>query len=133
MTETTRQHPMPRPATPSEVIGQLSRCLTAGDVPAALALYEPEAAFLPQPGQRIHGLDAIREALEGFTALRPTLTGEIEQVIEAGGTALVANRWTLDGTRPDDGSAVHFGGLSADVLRRRGDGTWGILIDNPWG
>jgi hypothetical protein len=22
---------------------------------------------------------------------------------------------------------------SADVLRRRGDGSWGIVIDDPWG
>ena len=87
----------------------------------------------PKPGQRIEGLTAIREALEGFAALRPTLTGEIERVIEAGDTALVLNRWTLEGVRPDDGSAVQLGGLSADVLRRHDDGTWGILIDNPWG
>ena len=133
MTETTRQHPMPRPATPSEVIEQLSRCLTAGDVSGAVALYEPEAAFAPEPGRLIHGPDAIREALEGFARLRPTLTGEIEKVIEAGDTALVLNRWTLEGSRPDNGAPVQTGGLSADVLRRRGDGTWGILIDNPWG
>jgi ketosteroid isomerase-like protein len=44
----------------------------------------------------------------------------------------VANRWTLAGTRPD-GAAIEMKGVSADVLRRRADGSWGIVIDDPWG
>jgi hypothetical protein len=26
-----------------------------------------------------------------------------------------------------------MGGLSADVMRRRPDGSWRVLIDDPWG
>jgi hypothetical protein len=44
----------------------------------------------------------------------------------------VLNAWTLDGTTPD-GIPLHLNGTSADVLRRRPDGTWGLLIDDPWG
>ena len=44
----------------------------------------------------------------------------------------MANRWTLAGTRPD-GAAIEMKGVSADVLRRRADGSWGIVIDDPWG
>jgi ketosteroid isomerase-like protein len=28
---------------------------------------------------------------------------------------------------------VKMGGRSADVLRRQGDGSWRVLIDDPWG
>lgn len=106
--------------------------LAAGDLDGALALYEPEATFAPQPGQQVTGLEAIRAALEQFAALRPTLTGEVEKVLEAGDVALVTNRWTLRGTGPD-GAPLEMAGVSADVMRRRPDGTWGILIDDPWG
>ena len=60
------------------------------------------------------------------------MTGEIQGVLLAGETALVANRWSLTGTQPD-GSAIELAGVSADVLRRRDDGCWGIVIDDPWG
>ena len=117
---------------PTQVIERFAELLSAGDVPAALALYEPDAAFVVQPGTTVTGRDAIGEALEGFAALRPVLTGVVEQVVEAGDVALVANRWELDGTGPD-GAPVRMNGRSADVLRRGADGRWRIVIDDPWG
>jgi ketosteroid isomerase-like protein len=64
--------------------------------------------------------------------MSPRMAGSIEKVLEAGDTALVANRWRLTGTAAD-GSPIEMAGTSADVLRRRTDGSWGILIDDPWG
>jgi ketosteroid isomerase-like protein len=51
--------------------------------------------------------------------------------MEAGGVALVVNRWSLRGQGPE--GPVEMGGRSADVLRRQGDGSWRVLIDDPWG
>jgi uncharacterized protein (TIGR02246 family) len=116
----------------AEVIERLSRCLSDGEVEAALGLYEVDAAFVPNPGTTVHGLDAIREALEGFAALKPTLTGEIRSVVEADGVALVLNDWALTGVQPD-GAPIEMAGLSADVVRRQADGSWLVLIDDPWG
>ena len=62
----------------------------------------------------------------------PSLQGDIEQVVYAGDVALVANRWVLEGTSPD-GKPVRLSGRSADVLRRRCNGEWRIVIDDPWG
>ena len=53
-------------------------------------------------------------------------------MIRAGETALVCNRWSMRGTGPD-GTVIELHGTSADVLRRRADGSWGIVIDDPWG
>jgi ketosteroid isomerase-like protein len=52
--------------------------------------------------------------------------------VVAGDTALVINAWTLAGTGPA-AEPVRMAAKSADVLRRREDGSWGILIDDPWG
>ncbi|HEX2104958.1 MAG TPA: nuclear transport factor 2 family protein, partial [Solirubrobacteraceae bacterium] len=121
-----------RPATAAEVPAAFADRLGAGDLDGALALYEPQATFAPQPGEQVSGHEAIRGALAQFAALRPTLTGEVEKVLEADGVALVANRWTLTGTGPD-GAPLEMGGVSADVMRRQPDGTWRILVDDPWG
>jgi uncharacterized protein (TIGR02246 family) len=118
--------------TPEATIERFSELLAAGDLESMVALYEPDATFAPQPGESVSGRDAIRAALSGFLAVKPRMTGQIEKVLRAGDTALVANRWSLSGTAPD-GQPVSMGATSADVLRRRPDGSWGIVIDDPWG
>lgn len=117
---------------PEEVIELFAASLNRGDVDAAITLYESEAAFAPQPGEEVTGLEAIRDALQQFAALKPRLRGEITKVLTAGDVALVQNRWQLEGTQPD-GSPVEMRGHSGDVLRRASDGGWRILIDDPWG
>jgi uncharacterized protein (TIGR02246 family) len=117
---------------PEEVIELFAVYLNRGDVDAAITLYESEAVFAPQPGEEVTGLEAIRDALRQFAALKPRLRGEITNVLTAGDVALVQNRWQLEGTQPD-GSPVEMRGHSADVLRRAPDGGWRILIDDPWG
>jgi uncharacterized protein (TIGR02246 family) len=119
-------------SAPEAVIERFSQLLTEGDLDAMVELYEPDATFAPQPGAEVTGRDAIRDALAAFLAVKPRMTGTIEKVLCAGDTALVANRWTLSGTAPD-GSPVEMASTSADVLRRRSDGSWGIVIDDPWG
>jgi uncharacterized protein (TIGR02246 family) len=118
--------------TPEQVIELFSVALNSRDVDAAIALYEPEATFTPRPGEEARGLHEIRGALEQFAALEPQLRGEITKVLTASGVALVQNRWLLEGTQPD-GSLIEMRGHSADVLRHASDGSWRILIENPWG
>jgi uncharacterized protein (TIGR02246 family) len=117
---------------PEETIRSFSALLAKGDLEAMVDLYEPDAAFVPQPGTVVKGRDAIRESLRPFLAMRPRMTGAIERVVIAGDTALVANRWNLAGSAPG-GEPVELAGVSADVLRRRADGSWGIAVDDPWG
>ena len=116
---------------PEDVIRDFAVRLNEGDVAGALALYEPYAAFVPEPGRTVQGTPAIRDALERFVALEPTLSGEIQGVRVGGDVALVMNRWSLRGHGPD--GPVEMGGTSADVLRRQPDGSWRVLIDDPWG
>ncbi|HEY3191513.1 MAG TPA: SgcJ/EcaC family oxidoreductase [Solirubrobacterales bacterium] len=118
-------------STPEGTIRRFAERLNQGDVEGALELYEAEAAFVPEPGTIVNGRERIREALQRFAALKPTLTGEIRGVREGGDVALVFNRWHLDGEGPD--GPIEMSGTSADVLRRQEDGSWRVLIDDPWG
>jgi ketosteroid isomerase-like protein len=121
-----------RPDTPAATIERFSELLGAGRLEDLLELYEDDAAFVPEPGRTVSGLGSIRAELEPLVALTPRMSGRIEQVLEAGDTALVAYRWQLEATAPD-GTPIRQGGLSADVLRRRPDGSSGVIIDDPWG
>jgi uncharacterized protein (TIGR02246 family) len=117
---------------PTQVIERFAELMTAGETGGALALYESDAVFVVEPGTTVTGHEEIRAALERFAALRPSLAGEVEQVVQTGDVALVANRWVLDGTAAD-GTSVRLSGRSADVLRRGDGGEWRIAIDDPWG
>jgi uncharacterized protein (TIGR02246 family) len=118
--------------SPQQLITQISEHLNGGDLEALLGLYEPGAAFVPEPGVVVAGRDAIRGALERILALSPTLSGEVQQVVETDDVALVSNRWRLEGTG-SDGGRVEMSGVSADVVRRQPDDSWRVLIDDPWG
>jgi uncharacterized protein (TIGR02246 family) len=116
---------------PEETDLLVIEALNAGDVEAALAFYEPGATFVPEPGKAATGLEAIREVLNGFLALRPRLTIEVPEVTVSGDVALLGSRWTLKGTGPD-GSPVDLAGQGAEVVRRQADGGWKFIIDNPF-
>lgn len=117
---------------PKEVVSQLIEALNKGNLEAALGLYEPEAVMVAAPGTLASGKEALRKALAGFIALRPTIRSVTQTVIEAGGLAQYCSEWTLAGTDPA-GKPVTMTGKSSDVLRKQPDGTWKIVVDNPWG
>jgi ketosteroid isomerase-like protein len=118
--------------SPAATVERVSELLGEGALGPLVELYEPDAAFAPEPGRAVSGTAAISAALEPFVAMRPRMRGTVQKVLEAGDTALVTYRWQLEGTGPD-GSPIRMDGTSSDVLRRRPDGSWGVLIDDPWG
>jgi uncharacterized protein (TIGR02246 family) len=116
---------------PDDMPAVFEQAFNTGDIDQVLALYEPDAVLVPQPGQVVHGLAAIREALQGFFALKLPIRLERKRVLVMGDIALVASSWTLSGTGPD-GSAVDLGGNTTEVIRRQADGTWRYVIDDPF-
>ena len=114
---------------PEELMVLLGQALNSGDLEAAVALYDPEACVVPEPGTMVKGTAAIRETLTGFLSMKPTITAPPSQVIQTGELAAVFNSWSLEGTGPD-GSSVSLSGNSAEVVRQQSDGTWRYVIDS---
>lgn len=120
------------PETPEEVHHLWVDAFNRNNLDDLVALYEPGATFVPQPGQIVSGAAAVKEALAGFLAIRPKIDLRLRKVIEAGEIAQIISSWTIIGTGPD-GSAVTFNGVTTDVVRRQADGRWLVIIDNPYG
>jgi len=118
--------------TPEEVSRHFAQAFSTHDLEALMALYEPEATLIPQPGQVAAGTEAIREALGSFLALEPTFEGRFKHAFQAGDIALVFSEWTLSANDPD-GNAIEMAGRTADEVRRQADGTWLFVIDDPYG
>jgi len=110
---------------------RFSEAFNAGDLDAVMALYEPGASLVAQPGELATGAGAIRQALSAFRLMQPTLKVETQRIVQAGDIALLHGRWTLTGTGPD-GNAINLAGQSSEVVRRQADGSWRCVIDNPY-
>ena len=119
-------------ATPEQVLESIVDGINKGNLDALMTLYEPDAAFATQPGSLAHGLSGVREALSGFISMKGELDLKVTRVLQASDLALVATVWSFAGTGPD-GAPVKLAAKSADVLRRQTDGSWRVVVDNPWG
>ena len=118
--------------TPEEVQRLFAEAFGSHDLDAVLALYEPDATLIPQPGEVVTGTEAIREALSQILAMEPKFDLQFKKAFQAGDIELLFSDWTLSASEPD-GNAIEMGGRTAGVARRQPDGSWLFAIDNPYG
>lgn len=108
------------------------QALNAGDIDALMALYEPTAALMPTPGEVVIGATAIRAALAGFVAMKPTIRTAGRLVAQTDDIALLANDWTLAATGADGGQ-ISMSGSAVEIARRQPGGHWLFAMDMPYG
>ena len=119
--------------TPEAVHAEWMKAFNAGNLAAMVALYEPDAAVVSEPGgDVVSGLPALKENLEGYLSLAGQIDLRVQRCIQSGDLAILYSSWTMNGHAPD-GSEVSKRGQTSDVVRRQEDGTWLAVIDNPFG
>ena len=119
-------------STPEQLDTLFARALNAADLDALTSLYEADASLMPSPGNVVTGKDAIRAALAGFLAAKPSMTLNAKTLAQTGDIALVSAQWRLAMT-DQKGESVTMEGQSVEVLRRQPDGRWLFAIDFPFG
>ena len=118
--------------SPRQFDEHFAKAFNAADADAVLALYEPDATLIPQPGQVTRGHTAIRYALQQFLALKGTMQVRSVFVIHGPGVALMRGQWKLTGTGPD-GKPIEMNGQSVEVARQPPSGDWLLAVDHPFG
>ena len=116
----------------NSVVKKMAAAMERGDIEAVMAAYEREASLVVQPGVTASGTQ-LREALNGFIAMKPKFDMPKHEVIECGDIALHISPWTMEAVDPITGNRIEQGGLSLAVFRRQSDGNWLMVIDNPNG
>jgi uncharacterized protein (TIGR02246 family) len=117
---------------PEEIHSRFATAFNSRNVDAIMALYEPQATLVPQPGQIVQGRDSIREALLQFLALKGTMEVKSIFTLHGPGIALTRGKWKLSGTGPD-GTPIEMTGQSVEVVRQQSSGEWLLAIDHPFG
>ncbi len=119
-------------AKPEDAHRLWAEAFNGGDLESLMAMYAPDARFVPQPGQVVAGQAALREALQGFLALKGQIRMETAYLIQAGDIALMRAQWHLT-AKGADGKPLAMSGKSTEVYRQQPGGTWLLLIDHPYG
>jgi len=127
----TIARPNPPATSPSALHAALEDVFRRGDVDAFLELHEPDASVrVPPNGEIAHGPEEIRRATAPLLSMCPHLTSSVLGILEGDGLALSHARWSLR-VAPKGADLVELQGRGTIVSRRRPDGTWGILFDDP--
>ena len=117
------------PAESPEQCDELyARYLNAGNVVAALALYEHEASHVRRGGAVSRGHYALRHYLDESISTQPRLTVHVNKVVRAGeDLAVVYDDWSLFATGPD-GNTTNSRGRGVHIVRRQPTGEWLFAI-----
>ena len=115
---------------PGQVIEIWMKLFNSGDIDGLVAdMYEDGIVLVPGPGTpAVTGKDAVREVLQGFAAMKGTMSLVGAETLVCGEIALCHDHWKLDVPDSDP-----LEGTTADVVRRQPDGSWKYVIDNPFG
>ena len=117
---------------PEDLHKQFVAAFNARDLDSLMALYEQDAALVPQPGTTTVGYDANRQALQQFLAMKGRIEITTIEIIRAGTLALLRGEWRITGTGPD-GLPIAMSGKNIEVARRQPAGHWQFVIDHPYG
>jgi uncharacterized protein (TIGR02246 family) len=118
--------------TPEECDHLFAEHLNAGDLDALLMLYDPDCSLVRRDGSVATGHSAIRGILGRLVALQPRISLEVTKVVKArDDLAMVYNDWRISAHR-QDGQPMEIAGKAIEVVLRQPDGTWLVLLDDPY-
>lgn len=119
------------PYSPKEVRILFQEAFNRADLEAIASLYEL-GAILMVDGEPIVGRERIKDAFGSLVGAGIRMSVKTLIVMESqDGLALLHGEWTVN-REPTMGPASSTRGISAEVVRRQGDGTWRFIIDNPY-
>jgi ketosteroid isomerase-like protein len=124
---------MSKSLTPEDLLNSQVEEFNKGNINFLMTLYEKDACFASEPGQVVNDLESIRKNLQGFINMGARLEAKVKRVIHASDLALLITEWSITGTEPTNGTPINSVGRGTIVLRRQSDGTWLMVIENPWG
>lgn len=117
---------------PAAIHRRFCEACNAGDLDGLVELYEPGAVIVERTGERREGTEAIREHLAGLLSMRPAMTILDSRTVIAGDLAQLSSHWQATAVAPD-GSGVELEYHGSELARHQPDGSWRLVIDNPWG
>ncbi|HEY7570008.1 MAG TPA: nuclear transport factor 2 family protein [Nitrososphaeraceae archaeon] len=118
--------------TPEEFLDSQVKEFNNGNVTFLITLYENDACFASKPGEVVKDLDDIRQSFQSLVDMGVKLSAKVRTLLRASDLALLITEWSINGIERD-GKRVNLTGRGTVVLRQQADGSWRMVIENPWG
>ncbi len=117
-----------------KLIFDLDSAITSKDIDALRRIYDQNAVFVAQPGQIARGLEEVLAYYAALFAMNipMSVTTTAVHTLEGDTLALLATRWTLEGTAPT-GEKGRIERTASMVLRKQAGEVWKVCVDNPYG
>ncbi len=106
--------------------------VNAGDLDGAVALYEPDARFVTPSGEMLDGRDRIRAVIAGLIDAETRMECRVVQAVPVGDVAILYTDFRATSVDAA-GATVVRDQKAIEVLRRRADGSWGLIVGDPNG
>jgi ketosteroid isomerase-like protein len=123
---------MSKSMTPEDLLNAQVKEFNNGNLSFLMTLYENDACFASKPGQVVKDLEDIRRTFQDLIDMKGKLEAKAKKVLQAGGLALLITEWSITGAEPG-GKQIKLTGRGTVVLRSQSDGSWLMVIENPWG
>ena len=106
--------------------------LNAGDLDAAMTLYEPDARFVTKSGETLIGQEAIGKAVGALIEAKTHFQSRVVRTTTVGD---IAQLYTdFEGIKLEEsGNTVPVRNNAIEVLRRQPDGSWKLIMGDPNG
>jgi uncharacterized protein (TIGR02246 family) len=119
--------------TPEECDRLFGEYVNSGDLDRLVKLYDPTCSLVQRDGNVVTGHAAIREFLGRLVAMQPKFSSKVVKVVKAGDDlAMLYSDWTWSAHRPPEGQ-IEGAGKAIELVRRQSDGTWLVILDDPFG
>jgi uncharacterized protein (TIGR02246 family) len=119
-------------STASEIPEQLAAALNAGEIEAALHLWDSDAKLVSLEGSEVCGREAIGAVLRDLIGSGAKVQIELHTLHQTATTALASGTLTIRHQQPG-GETFTQSSDSLVIYRRGEDGYWRVAIDFPWG
>jgi ketosteroid isomerase-like protein len=123
---------MSKIVTPEDLLNSQVEEFNRDNISFLMTLYENDACFVSKPGQVVKNPESIRQTLQSLIDMGGKLEAKPKRVLLASDLALLITEWSINGNEPN-GKPINLTGRGTVVLRRQSDGTWLLVIENPWG
>ncbi len=117
--------------TPDALGDAYQTAFNSGRIDDIMALYDEDAVLVPAPGARVVGIAAIRDAQLASLGMGGTIRMTCTYCIRSGDVALLQHEWSWTDAMWQ-GTPTSFHSRTAEVARRRPDGSWRYVIDHVW-